>query len=538
MINRLFQNKLKRSNTAVRGFDVIIYLFLLLTGFFFSTVLILWWLSPEHIPQNFSGGAHIIDYFLFLALSYSLGYGLLYELHAWELFGYIMTPYDKKPQEGMRVAFLTAFVPGNEPYSILEKTLPAMVANYYEHDTWVLDEGNDPIVKEICKKYGVKHFSRKGIEKYNQDHGEFKAKTKGGNYNAWFDQNADQYDVVAQIDVDFIPKRNFLIKTIGHFEDPEVGFVGTPQVYGNKDDSWIATAAAEQTYGFYGPFQRALYGKGMTLFIGANHIVRVAAHKDIGGYAGHITEDHLTGMKYYSKHWKSVYVPEALAIGEGPTTWESYFNQQMRWAYGSIDILFREGHKLFGKGRMSLRQFLRFCLLEHFYFGGLAQAIGLVLLLLYFFLGMNPSNIGPEFFYFYLPVFAIQIAFFLWSQRFYVDPKSEFGLGLKGKFLYIAAWPIFLIAFFSALFKKRLTYKVTPKGDDQPGVNLSMFIPHFVLGTCTLVCMLLAAQLHRDSAVLIGFAFTNTVFMYSFVGLAIAEKIRQMVSPSSAYSQS
>ena len=60
----------------------------------------------------------------------------------------------------------------------------------------------------------------------------------------------------------------------------------------------------------------------MTLLIGANHVIRVSALKSVNHYSAHITEDLITGMKLHSKGWKSVYLSEPLAIGEGPDTWK------------------------------------------------------------------------------------------------------------------------------------------------------------------------------------------------------------------------
>ncbi len=74
-----------------------------------------------------------------------------------------------------------------------------------------------------------------------------------------------------------------LTRTLGHFRDPYVAFVGTPQIYGNMGNL-IARGAAQQTYMFYGPILRALSSWRMTLLIGANHIVRVAALREVGWY--------------------------------------------------------------------------------------------------------------------------------------------------------------------------------------------------------------------------------------------------------------
>jgi len=55
--------------------------------------------------------------------------------------------------------------------------------------------------------------------------------------------------------------------------------------------SFVARGAGQQTYLFYGPILRALSSLRMTLLIGANHVVRVSALRDIGWYQGHLTED-------------------------------------------------------------------------------------------------------------------------------------------------------------------------------------------------------------------------------------------------------
>ncbi len=291
-----------------------------------------------------------------------------------ELFGWYMAASMRRPsappraRKGLRVAYVTAFVPSAEPYHILEKTLKAMVEVEYPHDTWVLDEGNDSEVMELCKKYGAFHYSRKDNEKFNTIEGKFAKKTKGGNYNSWLHHYDRSYDIVAQHDVDFIPTKDFLLRTLGYFNDPLVAFIGTPQIYGNVPESKIARGAAQQTYGFYGPLQKGFYGNGMTLLIGANHIMRTRAYRAIDGYTAHIAEDMLTGMKLYAHEtkWKSVYVPEKLFIGEGPTSWSSYFKQQMRWSYGCMDKVFRHSPKLFS--RMEIKRVINYILLQQFYF--------------------------------------------------------------------------------------------------------------------------------------------------------------------------
>lgn len=506
-----------------------VYLLLVAIGIVFTSAFAVWWFALSHIPVNFHGALHSIDILLFLLLSYVVWYQIVNELFAWSAASSMKHPRPLTPEKGLKVAFLTAFVPGKEPYDILEKTLKAMVEAEYPHDTWLLDEGDDTEAKRLCRRYNVKHYTRKGKAQYNTPKGPYKIKTKGGNYNSWYDQHGDTYEFVAQLDVDFVPNKDFLTKTLGYFRDPDVAFVGSPQIYGNTDASWIARGAAEQAYNFYGSMQKGFFGADMQLFIGANHVVRVKAHTSIDGYAGHIVEDHLTGMKLYANKWKSVYVPEVLAIGEAPATWHAYFSQQTRWAYGLIHILFTQSPRLFWK--MKARHVINYFLLQQYYFYGLAQVIGVVLLTLYFLFGVQATSMSLlPLILLYVPVLIWQQVLFLWLQRFNIDPDNESGLMVKGKLLNWAAWPVYFLAFVGVIMGKRLTYTVTPKGKEQiMKTNLWLFLPHFILGSLTLIDIIASVYLHHQAVQLLFWAVVNTIIMYYFVSSVVLERLIQPV---------
>jgi cellulose synthase/poly-beta-1,6-N-acetylglucosamine synthase-like glycosyltransferase len=497
---------------------VLIFFGILITSLFAS-----WWFTAIHIPHNFSGIFHFFDFALFAVLSCIVWYQIINEVFFWDYVGSMKKPKALRPQKNLKVAFLTAFVPDKEPIEILEKTLRAMFAVSYPHDTWVLDEGDNTQVKNLCKKLNVKHFSRKNVEKYNQHKGTFKLKTKAGNYNAWFDLHSSKYEIVAQLDVDFVPHKNFLTETLGFFKDQQVAFVGTPQIYGNQSDSWIAKGAAEQAYNFHGPVQKGLYGKDMPLFIGANHLIRISAHNDINGYAGHIVEDHLTGMKFYAKKWKSVYLPQILAVGQGPANWEAYFSQQMRWAYGLFHILFTQSPRLLTK--MKLKHAVNYFWLQQYYFYGLAQAASICLLTAYFFWGITATYMNIlDLIVLYGSLLSVQLTIFSLFQKYNIDPQNESGLHLRGRLLAIAAWPIYFWAFVSVIFGKKLSYRTTPKGTiDTYTPNISLFIPHFLLGTITLLDLIASFYTGNNAPQLRFWAITNTGFMYYFFGREVFE---------------
>ena len=83
------------------------------------------------------------------------------------------------------------------------------------------------------------------------------------------------------------------------------------------------------------------------MLVGTNNAVRIAALRAIGGLQDSITEDMATSLVLPRRRnpetgsVASVYTPDVLAVGEGPTSWTDFFSQQHRWARGTDEILLR-----------------------------------------------------------------------------------------------------------------------------------------------------------------------------------------------------
>lgn len=483
----------------------------------------LWWGSRA--PSLPGVGTAEIAFFgvrvlLFAALTFVVWHGILMRFGHWFQMANMRRVEWQPPEPGLRVAFLTCFVPGKEPIDMLETTLRAMIATSYAHDTWVLDEGNDPNVIRLCRRLGVHHFSRKGIERYNQPSGPFLARTKAGNHNAWRDAHESAYDAVAQLDVDHVPTPDYLLRSLGHFRDPKVAFVVGPQIYANQDQSWIARGAAEQAFGFHGSGQLGNHGLGIPLMIGTNHVYRVTAMRDIGGYAATIVEDHLTGMRFYANGWRAVYIPEVIAHGEGPITWPDYLNQQMRWAYGIFEILFRHSPRLLP--RMPLKKAIGYLFAQTYYFTGLAAMLGVLLIWVYFLFGIAPASLPfDEWVLHAAPVFLLTNGIFIWSSRFNLDPANERGHGWRGIVLNIAALPTYVHALVLVVRGQALSYVITAKGTaaGERHREIRLFRVHYAIAAVTLAAALAALILPgRTAPVLYGWALVTFI---TFLGVAL-----------------
>lgn len=473
--------------------------------------------SYDRLGANFGENPNVFDLALFMLLSLTLLHIVFMFLLSWTMTGLLQKKIPTSMQnlhlpdpKTAKVAFITTFVPGSEPHEMLAQTLKAMLHADFPHDTWVLDEGNDPKVQRLCRILGVNYFTRKGIEKYNTIGGTFSAKSKGGNHNAWYDAHGTKYDFVAQIDTDFLPRRDFLTKTLAYFSNPDVAWVGTPQVYKNTE-SLLARGAAEQTYGFYGPIMTGLSRMESTMLIGANHVIRVEALKRAGLYYAHLTEDLATGMTLHSQGWKSYYVPEVLAEGEGPTTWGAYFKQQFRWAKGSIDLQMTQSLKL--TRRMKPFQMLLYAWMLCFYWTGAAFGAGVLLLMLYFGFGWSAAQIElVPFLTAYLPMLAMCEIAMLWTQQFNVRPKKERGLFLRARLMLIAAMPVYLSAFLSAVrsLGKHTEFEVTQKGlgggPKRKKGSKNPFHPHVIVAITVAIALVVGVILRNTSLIYIGWA--------------------------------
>jgi hypothetical protein len=383
-------------------------------------------------------------------------------------------PVPVVPQAGTRVAFLTSFVPGKEPLAMVTKTLEAAVRVRHRGvmHVWLLDEGDDPEVKEVCARLGVRHFSRKGVERWNQAKGPHRARTKHGNYNAWLDAHGDAYDFFASVDTDHVPLPNYLERMLGFFRDPDVGFVIGPQVYGNYD-TFVTKAAESQQFLFHALIQRAGNRYGAPMFVGTSNAVRISALKQIGGLYDSITEDMATGFEIHrhrnpatGRKWRSVYTPDVLAVGEGPNSWTDFFTQQLRWSRGTYETILKQ----YGKGFWSLPpgKLFNYTMMIIFYpISALNWILAALSCALFMGVGASGVDIDPVvWLMLYGNASALQIGLYVWNRRHNVSPHEPEGSGgVAGMVMSALSAPVYARSLLDAVLRRRSRFVVTPKGD-------------------------------------------------------------------------
>ena len=193
-----------------------------------------------------------------------------------------------------------------------------------------------------------------------------------------------------------------------------------------------------------------------------------------------VTEDLATSIRLHALGWKSIYHGEVLAQGLATEDLGSTLLQRLRWAQGTIQVMFRD-NPLFKPG-LSLGQRLQYSTTMFSYFYGFAALIYLLSPSVYLFTGVSPVNAySADFFQRLLPYLLLNQFMFIYATR---------GLSTwRGQQYQVSLFPIWLNAFFSVIREKKLGFKVTPK-TRQGGIYLHLIKPQLAISLATIVGIL------------------------------------------------
>ncbi|GAA0441769.1 hypothetical protein GCM10010361_02180 [Streptomyces olivaceiscleroticus] len=454
-----------------------------------SLALLIWLLRPQHwVHREYAAGWEVFaDTVMLVSIGLLETFRVLNVVSIAHATLVARDPVPVRAAPGTRVAFLTTFVPGKEPLEMVRATLTGATALRHDGplDVWLLDEGNVPEVRRMCEELGVRHFSRKGVEKWNQPAGPYRARTKHGNYNAWLEAHGDDYEFMAGVDTDHVPLPAYLERMMGFFRDPDVAFVVGPQVYGNYE-STVARASESQQFLFHALIQRAGNAYGSPMFVGTNNCVRISALKQAGGFYDSITEDMATGLEIHRRRnprtgrpWRSVYTPDVLAVGEGPATWTDFFNQQLRWSRGTHESVIRQFWRAIA--HLSPGQVLNYGLMLAYYpVAGINWIIGGLSCALFLCLGASGIQVESQMWMMlYSDAAALQIGLYMWNRRHNVSPHEPQGSsGIAGMAMSAMSAPLYARSLTGAVLRRKAGFVVTSKGATAHPDRLRTFTTH------------------------------------------------------------
>lgn len=390
-----------------------------------------------------------------------------------------------------RVAVISLTVPGSESLEIVKQQMLAMKDIRYPHDSWILvDKVHSPKIKALAISLGIFYFSRhdvatwgqEQVDNWNQSQPPFKAKTKAGNVNSWIDACGHLYSHFTQLDIDHIPIPSYLDRVLGFFLDPKVKWIQAPSVYGNLRE-WTARGSAEQESVLQGPLQMGFFGFCRTPFIIGSHCTYdMSAIREIGGFQPTRAEDHLDTVFLAARGYEGVFLPEVIAIGDGPENFETYLAQQFAWAYSMIQVLFTFTPKRIKY--YTLRQTIQFLFVQTWYTcWSMAMLLLFTLPLITLFTNRPITHVSYwQFLLHCLPISVMGFIIWLWSHPWHFPKNLD--LSWRGILLHIARWPIVLSAFIQVILRVQKPYMITVKGLRQgmkESFSLAPYYPYFFL---------------------------------------------------------
>ncbi len=223
----------------------------------------------------------------------------------------------------------------NEKYVIKRLISTVCKLDYPKHllEIQVLDDSTDEtqnVARNLTQKFRNRGFDIKHIHRINRIGFKAGALAEG--------LEKAKGDFVAIFDADFIPKPDFLKKTVPYFINEEIGMVQARWGHINQNYSLLTQIQSVFLDGHFIVEHTARNRSGRFFnFNGTAGIWRKNAIESAGGWQHDtLTEDLDLSYRAQLKGWKFVYVPDVIAPAELPVQMSAYKLQQHRWAKGSV----------------------------------------------------------------------------------------------------------------------------------------------------------------------------------------------------------
>lgn len=366
----------------------------------------------------------------------------------------------------------------NEAEFILQRTIiGCQLLDYTNKKIYLLDDTRRTEIKQLAQELGCEYIARPDNKS-----------AKAGNLNHAIAQTTAELIVV--FDADFIPTKNFLLRTVGFFQDEKIGLVQTPQSFYNADpiarNLGLENVLTSEEEVFYRQIEPIRDGVGSVVCSGTSFVVRRRALEEIGGFVTEsLSEDYFTGIHLSAKGWRLIYLNEKLSAGLAAENLAAHAAQRLRWAQGTLQAFFIKANPLTIPGLQPLQRLAHFEGLLH-WFTSISRIGFLLIPLAYSFLSVIPLRAtAAELLYFFLPYYLVQLTVFAWLNN-----RSRSAL-LSDIYSLVLAFPLALTVVKVMLRPFGKGFNVTPKGQkrDRFYFNWNLASPLVLLFIVTAVSL-------------------------------------------------
>lgn len=223
---------------------------------------------------------------------------------------------------------------------VIAETLRAVLATDYtgEMEVIVVDDGSQDQTAAEVESVAANDPRIRLLRQENR--GKARALQRG--------LSAIRTGIVVFLDADTHCQRDTLRRLVQPFADERVGAVSGHAKVGNLRTFIAKCQALEYTCGFN--LDRRAYTRWncITVVPGAISAIRKSAIDDAGGLSLEtLAEDTDLTLALHKRSQRIVYVPEAIAWTEAPETVRTLARQRFRWAYGTLQCLWKHRDMVF-----------------------------------------------------------------------------------------------------------------------------------------------------------------------------------------------
>lgn len=478
-----------------------------------------WWFQVEHVATwlCFVGNTLLVSYSLALPAYF---------------FFFVSRMKRANPSIPLpsrwRVAMVTTRAP-SEPFALVQRTLEAMLAQEYPHDTWLADEAPTAEIYQWCADHGVRVSTRKGVAAYHRDCWPRRTKCKEGNLAYFYDHYGyDNYDFVVQLDADHEPTDRYLEHMLRPFVDPRVGYVSAPSICSrNARSSWSARGRLYAEAMLHGPLQAGGSNGFASLCIGSHYAVRTRALREIGGLGPELAEDHSTTLMMNGHGWRGVHAIDAIAIGDGPDTLADCITQEFQWSRSLMVLLLTELPKYWSRLPWRLR--FQFLFSELWYpLFSFAMLFGTALPILAVATGEPWVRVGyVDFLLHSLPVAALTLAVLAFlKQGGWLRPVNAPIFSWELALFQIIRWPwtVYgsLMGIVTVVRQRTTEFRVTPKGAQAPlTLAWGILTPYLLVAVASFLPALLVQDAGEANGYFFFLLISQVVYVTAFFSIVL-----------------
>src|SRR5947209_2683199 len=223
---------------------------------------------------------------------------------------------------------------------VIAETLHALLATDYKGEIEVIvvnDGSRDETAAEVER---IRHVNPRVRLLQQENRGKARALQRG--------LAAVHHGIVVFIDADTQCQRDTLPRLLDPFADPHIGAVSGHAKVGNMRSFIARCQALEYTCGFN--LDRRAYNRlnCITVVPGAISAIRKDAIDEAGGLSLQtLAEDTDLTLSLHRHGGRIVYVPGAIAWTEAPESVRTLARQRFRWAYGTLQCLWKHRDMVF-----------------------------------------------------------------------------------------------------------------------------------------------------------------------------------------------